>query len=294
MQTIPLHPDFGAEVRGVSLIDVVSRHDAYVEVRKAFDEYSVLLWRNQQVTDDLQGTFSRAFGPLEITKVGSLGEGTFYARVTNIDRDGRPVPEGHRQSLVGKANALWHTDSSFKTTPALASMLSARIIPNDGGETEFVSTRAAWNRLPREEQQQFQDLVVEHSYLYSRRVIDAGIVTEEERRALPPVRWRLSWRNPANGHRSIYIASHAGAIEGMPEAEALQLLARLTEGATRPEFIYRHVWKPGDVILWDNRATMHRGRPFPGNEVRSMVRTTISATEADGLSEVRPVGLKQP
>ena len=288
LQTIPLHPDFGAEIRGIDLIDVVSRQDAYLEIRKAFEEFSVLLWRNQQVTDDVQGTFSRAFGPLEITKVGTLGEGTVYVRVTNVDRDGTPVPESHRQSATAKANALWHTDSSFKTTPALASVLSARTIPSDGGETEFVSTRAAWNRLSQQEQQQVQDLVVEHSYLNSRRLIDAAIVTAPERQALPPVRWRLSWRNPANGARSIYLASHAGAIGGMAEAEALQLLARLSDGATRPESIYRHVWRTGDVVLWDNRATMHRGRPFPGNEIRSLVRTTISATAADGLDEVRP------
>jgi alpha-ketoglutarate-dependent 2,4-dichlorophenoxyacetate dioxygenase len=288
MQTIPLHPDFGAEIRGISLLDVVCRQDAYVQVRKAFEEHSVLLWRNQQVTDDLQGTFSRAFGPLEITKVGSLGEGTIYGRVTNVGPDGRPVPTEHRQSLVARANGLWHTDSSFKATPALASMLSARTIPSDGGETEFVSTRAAWSRLSHDEQQRLQDLVVEHSYLYSRRVINAEIVTPEERRALPPVRWRLTWRNPANGRRSLYIASHAGAIESMPETEALQLLAALSADATRPDYVYRHVWKPGDVILWDNRATMHRGRPWPGAEVRAMVRTTISATETDGLNEVRP------
>ena len=288
MKTIPLHPNFGAEIRGISLLDVVSRQDAYVEVRKAFEEHSVLLWRNQQITDELQGTFSRAFGPLEITKVGSLGEGTIFGRVTNIGPDGSPVPSEHRQSLVARANALWHTDSSFKVTPALASMLSARTIPSDGGETEFVSTRAAWSRLSHDEQQRLQDLVAEHSYLYSRRVINAEIVTPEERRALPPVRWRLTWRNPANGRRSLYIASHAGAIEGMSETESLHLLARLSADATRPELVYRHVWKSGDVILWDNRATMHRGRPWPGAEERSMVRTTISATESDGLNEVRP------
>jgi alpha-ketoglutarate-dependent 2,4-dichlorophenoxyacetate dioxygenase len=287
MQTISLHPDFGAEIRGLGLLDVVSSQDAYLQVRAAFEAHSVLLWRDQQVTDDLQGTFSRAFGPLEITKVGSVGAGTIFARVTNIGPDGKPVPADHRQALVGKANALWHTDSSFKVTPALASMLSARIIPSDGGETEFVSTRAAWKRLAPAEQRHLQDLVVEHSYLYSRRQIDAAIVTQAERDALPPVRRRLTWPNPVNGTRSLYVASHAGAIEGMPEPEALQLINRLIDDATQPQYVYRHVWKPGDVIMWDNRATMHRGRPFPSVEPRSMVRTTISAIEADGLDRVR-------
>ena len=287
MQTIPLHPDFGAEIRGADLIDVVSRDDAYRAVRDAFERFSLLVWRGQQVTDDLQAAVSRAFGPLEITKVGSLGEGTVYGRITNIGPDGEPVPPDHRQALVGRANALWHTDSSFKQIPAFASMLSARILPTEGGATEFVSTRAAWARLDASEQAALQDRVVEHSYLYSRDKIDPDLVTPAERAALPPVRRRLTWRNPANGRRALYIASHAGAIEGMQKAEGAALLQRLVDEATAPANVYAHRWQPGDVALWDNRATMHRGRPFPAGERRAMVRTTISATVAEGLDEVR-------
>ena len=287
MQTIPLHPDFGAEIRGVDLIDVVSSDHAYRAVREAFERFSVLVWRGQQVTDDLQAAVSRAFGPLEITKVGSLGEGTVYGRITNIGPDGEPVPADHRQALIGRANALWHTDSSFKQTPAFASMLSARIIPREGGATEFVSTRAAWARLGASEQAALQDMVVEHSYLYSRDKVDPELVTPAERAALPPVRRRLTWRNPVNGLRSLYIASHAGAIEGMDRAEGAALLQRLADGATAPQYVYSHAWQPGDVAMWDNRATMHRGRPFPSRERRAMVRTTISATAVEGLEEVR-------
>jgi alpha-ketoglutarate-dependent 2,4-dichlorophenoxyacetate dioxygenase len=287
MQAIPLHPDFGAEIRGVDLLDVVSRDDAYRAVREAFERFSLLVWRDQQVTDDLQAAVSRAFGPLEVTKVGSLGEGTVYGRITNIGPDGEPVPPDHRQALVGKANALWHTDSSFKQIPAFASMLSARIIPSEGGATEFVSTRAAWARLDPSEQAALQDRVVEHSYLYSRYRIDPDLMTPAERAALPPVRRRLTWRNPVNGLRALYIASHAGAIEGMGEAEGKALLQRLADEATEPRNVYAHRWQPGDVAMWDNRATMHRGRPFPVGERRSMVRTTISATVAEGLDEVR-------
>lgn len=288
MEVIPLHAGFGAEIRGAGLIDVVSSDAVYQAVREAFERHSVLLWRGQNVTDDLQAAASRAFGPLEITKVGSLGEGTVFGRITNIGPDGEPVPADHRQALVGKANALWHTDSSFKQTPALASMLSARILPRQGGQTEFVSTRAAWGRLPADEQAALQDRIVEHSYLYSRERIDPDLVTPAERAVLPPARWRFSWLNPANGLRSLYIASHAGAIEGMAKAQATALIARLTEAATAPEQVYRHTWQPGDVVMWDNRATMHRGRPFPVDERRSMVRTTISAREVDGLASIRP------
>jgi alpha-ketoglutarate-dependent 2,4-dichlorophenoxyacetate dioxygenase len=287
MQTIPLHPDFGAEIRGADLIDVVSSDSAYRAVREAFERFSLIVWRGQQVTDDLQAAVSRAFGPLEITKVGSLGEGTVYGRITNIGPDGEPVPPDHRQALVGKANALWHTDSSFKQTPAFASMLSARILPSAGGATEFVSTRAAWARLDTSEQAELQDRVVEHSYLYSREKIDPELVTPAERAALPPVRRRLTWVNPANGIRALYIASHAGAIEGMAQAEAKALLQRLADQATRPQHVYSHAWQPGDVAMWDNRATMHRGRPIPSGERRSMVRTTISATASEGVDAVR-------
>jgi alpha-ketoglutarate-dependent 2,4-dichlorophenoxyacetate dioxygenase len=288
MKVVSLHADFGAEIRDISLLDVASREDAYLAVRAAFEEHSVLVWREQTITDEIQATFSRAFGPLELTKVGSLGEGTFYARVTNIGPDGTPVPPTHRQALVGRANALWHTDSSFKKIPALASVLSARTITRSGGETEFVSTRAAWSRLSASEKSALQDATVEHSYTYSRRHIDSQLVGPDELKALPPVRWRMSWLNPVNGRRSMYLASHAGAIEGMDEHEATRLLEDLIVRATQPQFVYRHVWRPGDVVMWDNRATMHRGRPSGAGEARALVRTTISAGDADGLAQLRP------
>jgi alpha-ketoglutarate-dependent 2,4-dichlorophenoxyacetate dioxygenase len=288
MQLIPLGPGFGAEVRGVGLIDVVGSAAAYEAVRAAFEEHSVLVFRDQTVTDDLQVAFSRAFGPLEITKVGSSGVGTFYVRLNNIGPDGGLVPPTHRQALVARANQLWHTDSSFKQNPALASVLSARIIPGRGGETEFVSTRLAWERLPAATKERLRDAVATHSYAHSRDQIDPELMTPEERRALPPVRWRMTWRNPANGRLSLYVASHAYAVDGMGDNEGKALLARLIEGAARPEFIYRHEWRPGDVVMWDNRATMHRGRSWPHDEPRSIVRTTIAATEADGVRELRP------
>jgi alpha-ketoglutarate-dependent 2,4-dichlorophenoxyacetate dioxygenase len=288
MEAIPLGPGFGVEIRGVSLIDVASSDAAYREVREAFEAHSVLLFRSQQVSDDIQAAFSRAFGPLEIVKVGSLGHGTFYSRLNNLDAEGRVVPENHRQVWRNRANQLWHTDSSFKKTPALASVLSARTVPSAGGETEFTSMRLFWERLPRETQEKLQDRIVTHSYANSRDQIHPELMTPEERAALPPVRWRMSWRNPVLGRRALYIASHAYAISGMGDNEAKALLAELTAEATRPELTYRHRWRPGDVIMWDNRATMHRGRPWPFNEPRVMVRTTIHARDVDGLDEVRP------
>jgi alpha-ketoglutarate-dependent 2,4-dichlorophenoxyacetate dioxygenase len=240
------------------------------------------------VSDDVQVAYSRAFGPLELGKVASLGAGTFFARVTNIGPDGKPVAATDKLALRVRANQLWHTDSSFLKTPALASVLSARILSEAGGETQFTSTRRAWQRLPDARQRELRDRIVTHSYANSRDQIDPKLMGPEERAAMPSVRWRMTWRNPANDQRSLYVASHAGAIDGMRDNEAKALLAELIEGATRPDYTYLHRWRSGDVVMWDNRATMHRGRPWPIDQARSLVRTTISATDADGLAELRP------
>jgi len=287
MELVPLGRGFGVEVRGVSLLDVAADAEAYKAVRAAFEAHSLLVFRDQDVADDVQATYSRAFGPLELTKVSSLGQNTFYSRLTN-NMKGKIVPPDHRQILVAKANALWHTDSSFKKTPALASVLTARVLPGDGGETEFTSTRLAWERLPPDLQSRLKDAVATHSYANSRDQIHPDLATEVERKALPPVRWRLNWRNPANDRRALYVASHAYAIDGMDDRDARQLLAQLLDEATRREFVYTHKWRQGDAVMWDNRAMLHRGRPWDYAEERTMVRTTISATDADGLNEVKP------
>jgi alpha-ketoglutarate-dependent 2,4-dichlorophenoxyacetate dioxygenase len=287
MEIVPIGPGFAAELRGVVLADIAREPTLYRAVRAAFEEHSVVLLRDQHVTDTAQEAFSACFGPLERTKVASLGEGTHFSILSNIGPDGRVVPDGHRETLVARANQLWHTDSSFKTTPALASVLSARTIPPTGGETEFASTRLAWQRLAPERRARLEESFAWHDYAHSRGKIDPNLATSVEQSALPPVRWRLRWINPANGRPALYIASHAFAIEGMAQADAQALLAALIDEATRPEFTYLHRWRAGDVVMWDNRATMHRGRPWPADQPRHMVRTTISATEADGLDQMR-------
>jgi len=288
MELVPLAPGFGVEVRGVGVLDVAIDAEAYRAVRAAFEEHSLLLFRNQRIADDVQAAYSRAFGPLELTKVASLGENSFYSRLTNVGTDGSIVPPTDRQVLVAKANALWHTDSSFKKTPALASVLSARVLPGADGDTEFTSTRLAWERLPAGLQERLKNAIATHSYANSRDQIHPDLATEVERKELPPVRWRMNWRNPVNGRRALYIASHAYAIDGMDGRDARQLLAELMDETTRRDFVYVHKWRTGDVVMWDNRAMLHRGRPWDYSKERSMVRTTISATDADGLSNVRP------
>ncbi len=288
MDAILLGPGFAAELRGVTLADVAADDSAYAAARAALEEYLVLVFRDQEVTDEIQVAFSRRFGPIEVTKVGSQGAGTNLVILSTIDENGKVVPADHRLALRNKANQLWHTDSTFKRVPALASVLSARIIPARGGETEYVSTRLAWERLDPALRRRLENSFAWHDYAHSRGQIAPDLASAEERAALPPQCWRMVWKNPVNGRNALYLASHAYAIEGMEPSAAQQLLVELMDAATAPELSYVHSWRNGDVVMWDNRATMHRGRPWPAHEARLMVRTTISATAADGLDSVRP------
>jgi alpha-ketoglutarate-dependent 2,4-dichlorophenoxyacetate dioxygenase len=279
---------FGAELRGITLADVSSDDAAYAAVRAAFEEHSVLLLRDQDVTDDIQLAFSRRFGPPEVAKVGAEGAGTHFVILTTIGPDGKVVPPDHRLSLRNRANQLWHTDASFKRAPALASILSARIIPANGGETEFVSTRLAFEQLDPDLRERLEDSFAWHDYAHSRGQIAADLASPEERAALPAQCWRMVWQNPANGRGALYLASHAYSIEGMESSAGKTLIEELMAVATAPGVSYLHRWRQGDVVMWDNRTTMHRGRPWPAQEPRLMIRTTVSATEADGLATMRP------
>jgi alpha-ketoglutarate-dependent 2,4-dichlorophenoxyacetate dioxygenase len=287
MEIIPLGPGFAAELRGITLAEVAADDAAYQATRAAFEEHSVIVFRGQEVTDEVQLAFSRRFGPLEVTKVGSLGAGTNLVILSTIDENGKVVPADHRLALRNKANQLWHTDSTFKRVPALASMLSARVIPARGGETEYVSTRLAFERLDAGLRKRLENSFAWHDYAHSRSQIAADLATPEERAALPPQCWRMVWKNPVNRRGAVYLASHAYAVEGMEALAGKKLIDELMEAATAPGTRYLHQWRRGDVVMWDNRATMHRGRPWPAHEARLMVRTTISATEADGVVTMR-------
>ncbi len=287
MDVVALGPGFGAELRGVTLSDVAADDAAYAAVRAAFEEHSVLVFRGQEVTDEIQLAFSRRFGPPELTKVGSQGTGSHFVILSTIGPDGKVVPPDHRLSLRSKANQLWHTDSSFKRVPSLTSILSARIIPAHGGETEFVSTRLAFERLDPALRSRLENSFAWHDYAHSRSQIAPDLASAEERAALPPQCWRMVWKNPVNGRGAIYLASHAYAVDGMQDAVGKKLIDEMMASATAPGESYMHQWRNGDVVMWDNRATMHRGRPWPSHEARLMIRTTISATEADGVETMR-------
>jgi alpha-ketoglutarate-dependent 2,4-dichlorophenoxyacetate dioxygenase len=288
MDIVPLGPGFAAELRGVTLADIAADDAVYAAARAAFEQHSVLVFRDHQVTDEGQLAFSRCFGPPEVTKVGSLGTGSHFVILSTIGPDGKVVPPDHRLAMRNKANQLWHTDSSFKRVPALTSVLSARVIPARGGETEFVSTRLAFERLDPGSRKKLANSFAWHDYAHSRGQIAADLASPEERAALPPQCWRMVWKNPVNGRSALYLASHAYAVEGMEATAGKKLIDELMAAATAPGTSYVHEWRAGDVVMWDNRATMHRGRPWPAHEARFMVRTTISATEADGLAAMRP------
>src|SRR5215469_16960775 len=215
MEIVPVGPGFAAELRGVTLAEIAADDAAYAAARAAFEEHSVLVFRGQDVTDEVQLAFSRRFGPPEVTKVGSLGTGTHFVILSTIGEDGKVVPADHRLALRNKANQLWHTDSSFKSVPALASILSARTIPENGGETEFASTRLAFERLDPATRDRLEGSFAWHHYGHSRKKIADGLATTEELAALPPQCWRMVWRNPVNGRGALYLASHAYAVEGM-------------------------------------------------------------------------------
>jgi alpha-ketoglutarate-dependent 2,4-dichlorophenoxyacetate dioxygenase len=288
MQITPLTPGFGAEIRGVTLAQVAADAALYSDVRAAFEQHSVLVFRDQAIDNDAQLAFTRRFGEPEVVPVGTAGMGGHFITLSNFGKDGKVVPPDHRYALRNKANQLWHTDSSFKTTPALASILSARVVPAHGGETEFVSTRLAFERFEPVLQQRLEHSFAWHNYAHSKGKIAKDLASPAEREAFPPVCWRMVWRNPANGRKALYLASHACGVEGMSEADGLAFIDELTARATAPGRSYIHAWKADDVVMWDNRATMHRGRPWPDDEPRLMVRTTISASAADGLESMRP------
>src|SRR5947209_4171708 len=258
MDVVPLGPGFGAELRGITLAEVAADDAGYAAVRAAFEQHSVLVFRGQEVTDEGQLAFSRRFGTPEITKVGSASAGTYFAVLTTIGEDGKVVPANHRLSLRNKANQLWHTDSSFKRVPALTSILSARIIPASGGETEYVSTRLAFERLGAGLRRKLENSFAWHDYAHSRKQIAENLATPEERAALPPQCWRMVWKNPANGRGALYLASHAYAVEGMEPAAGNKLIDELMAAATAHGSSYAHRWPSGAGVMWDNRVAVDR------------------------------------
>ena len=279
IKATPLHPDFAAEIEGVDIAAGVD--DAtFAEVEAAFDEYSVLVFPNQQIGDEEQIAFSRRFGDLEAMLKGqNAGERTELVHLGNIDPATDQIIAGDDARMRRQySNELWHTDSSFKRIGAKASLLHGRETPPEGGETSFVSMRAAYDALSPEKQAELEKLAAEHWFVWSRSLtVKEDFLTEEQKAQTPPVPQSLVVQNPRNGRKAIYMASHAYRVLGWPLEKSRQFLDELQAHATQDRFAYHHKWRRWDLVMWDNRATQHRGNPFDfRTHRRVMVRATVA------------------
>lgn len=277
----PLHDLFVGEVSGLDLTRPLTREDA-AAIETAIAKHAVLVFRDQRITDDQQLAFSRCFGDLEetrgtgISKPGEQRLHPAFADVSNLDKDNSVLARDNRRRLYSLGNMLWHSDSSFKPVPASYSILSGRVVVARGGETEFADMRAAYDALDDRTKTDIADLICEHSLIYSRETLGFTDLTEAERATMVPVHQPLTRTHPLSDRKSIYLASHIGTILGWPVPEARAFIRDLTEHATQPRFVYSHAWRPFDLVMWDNRCTMHRARRFNSAEVRDMRRTTVA------------------
>jgi alpha-ketoglutarate-dependent 2,4-dichlorophenoxyacetate dioxygenase len=280
VKTRQIGPCFAAEVEGVDISQPLSAEDV-AAIHAGMDRYAVLVFHDQKVDDAQQLAFTQSLGSIEHAIGTSLRAPdeyrlpTTFADVSNLDKDNQVFARDDRRRLFAIGNRLWHSDSSFKATPAKYSLLRAVSVPSRGGNTEFAYMVAAYDALDEETKAQAEDLICEHSQIFSRQQLGFTDFTDEERARFAPVRQRLVRTHPSTGRKSLYLSSHAGGIVGWPVPEARGFLRDLVEHATQRQFVYAHTWRVGDLVMWDNRQTMHRARPFPAAEPRDMRRTTL-------------------
>jgi alpha-ketoglutarate-dependent 2,4-dichlorophenoxyacetate dioxygenase len=294
LETRPLHPAFGVEVLNVDLARQ-SMADIYPALRDLFERHSAVLLRGQQdLTSEQHIDLVRRFGPIEDRKADERGadEGFEIPKVSNRSDDGQVYGEYDLNTLNLKANQLWHTDSTFLPVPALANTIVARVVTPHGGETELASSRAAFRAMSPAEQERVRNTVLHHHYAHSRARISPELADWPMFNKWPAQRWRAVWPNPVTGEEAVYVASHAFAADAMSRDEGAKLVDALIEACTQPEFVYTHSWSAGDVLIFDERATLHRGRPWPYEQERTLDAICVSATEGDGLEAVRPPDLR--
>jgi alpha-ketoglutarate-dependent 2,4-dichlorophenoxyacetate dioxygenase len=276
-----IHPVFVGEVSGVDISKPLSR-DEVAAIDEGMVRHAVLVFHEQKITDEQQMAFTLNFGTLEDARGGNITKPEDRRLqigmndVSNLGKNGRPLERDSRVQLFNLGNMLWHSDSSFRVIPAKYSLLSARLVNPIGGNTEYADMRAAYDALDAQTKAMIEDLVCEHSLMYSRGSLGLVDYSEEEKAMFRPVRQRLARTHPVTGRKSLYLSSHAGAILGMSAPEARILLRDLTEHATQPQFVYVHRWQPWDFIMWDNRRTMHRVRRYDQSHPRDMRRTTLA------------------
>jgi alpha-ketoglutarate-dependent 2,4-dichlorophenoxyacetate dioxygenase len=283
-----LHSCIGAECSGVDIGQKLGPAEA-AAIDEGMDRYAVLVFRRQTpLTTEQQIAFTKNFGELEspYTQIqspeGKRLDSPYLSDISNLAPGDRLLQRDDRKRLFGLGNQLWHSDSSYKVIPARYSLLCAHVVPLEGGNTEFADMRAAYDALDTETKTLIEDLVCEHSRIFSKGALGFSF-TEEEVRAFAPVRQRLVRTHRRTGGKSLYLSSHAGRIVGWPVPEAMLLLRELTEHATQREFVYSHRWRVGDLVVWDNRATMHRARRYEDEKYpRDLRRTTLT----DGVPTV--------
>jgi alpha-ketoglutarate-dependent 2,4-dichlorophenoxyacetate dioxygenase len=281
-----LTPGFVGDVSGVDITQALTQ-DQVAALETGMDRCAVLVYHDQRLTDEQQKAFSVNFGRLENTAGGNVTKAaerrldSQMADVSNLGPDHKPLARDDRRRLFNLGNQLWHSDSSYRAIPAKYSLLSGRIVVDSGGNTEFADMRAAYDALDAGTKAEIEDLVCEHSLIYSRGSLGFTELSEEERQMFKPVRQRLVRTHPVTGRKSLYLSSHIGTIIGWPMPEARAFIRDLTEHATQPAFTYAHKWRQFDLVMWDNRSTMHRVRRFDETKVRDMRRTTIAG---DGVT----------
>jgi alpha-ketoglutarate-dependent 2,4-dichlorophenoxyacetate dioxygenase len=279
-----LQKHFVGEVSGLDLRQPLTSDEAR-EIESAMDKYAVLVFHDQDITDEQQMAFALNFGERENPRGGNVTKkedhrlGSPLNDVSNLGKDGKPLPRDHRTHLFNLGNCLWHSDSSFRAIPAKFSLLSARLVNPKGGNTEFADMRAAYDALDDETKAEIEDLTCEHSLMYSRGSLGFTEYSDEEKEMFKPVLQRLVRTHPIHRRKSLYLSSHAGKVLGMSIPEGRLLLRDLTEHATQPEFVYAHRWTLHDFVMWDNRQTMHRVRRYDQSQPRDMRRATVAGTE---------------
>ncbi len=274
-----LHPLFAAEVEGVDLRAAVDGLLA-AEVEAAMDRYAVLVFRGQELDESQQMAFTRTLGPidmglLKVLQPKSRFEEAGLIDISNVDVQSRIRDPDDSKLVAMLANQLWHSDSSFKQPAAKYSLLLARVVTENGGDTEFADMRAAYDALPQDMVAEIEDLIAEHSAFHSRSQLDDAQYTEADLAQFPPVQWPVVRVHPGSKRKSLYIGVHAERIIGRPVPEGRLLLAELLEHATQREFVYRHKWRSGDFVIWDNRAVLHRGRRYDLSKRRELRRSTV-------------------
>ena len=291
MKTTPLHSRFGLEVHDVDLREVTAT-SGYPEIRDAFERHSLLLFRGQELDDVRHNNFASLFGPLEDRPADVSGtpprETPPLPILSNLAKDGGGILDsGSLQVLNLKSTQLWHTDSTFLYTPALANIIAARVVPSSGGETELASTRAAWKDIPSHLRKRAENAVLMHSLSHSRIQLDALLAQQDYITQYDQQHWRAVWPNPVTGEEALYVASHAFGVDGLDPDAGQTLIDELIDWCTQPQYVYSHQWEVGDLLVWDERATMHRGRPWPYDEERTMASCCTSAQLCDGVDLVR-------